>query len=304
MAVLYILIGIPASGKSTWASKIPKIQTVSSDSIREELYGDASIQGDGQKVFQLVHKRIFENLANGLDTAYDAMNISRKYRIAFLKEVRAKYPNVHIRGIIFATPFEQCLKGNAERERHVPIEVMVRAYKGFNMPSIQEGFDSIDYIRRSNDTCYLPKKLVESFEISQDNPHHTFTIGKHCAEAYLYTKKNREQIVRSLDVQWAREISLAAVFHDIGKAYCKTFIKPNGQRDDKAHFYSHENVGAYDFLCYANDYNVRIENVALLINLHMIHYMDKKYQEKMKKLYGSEIWEALEWLNRADLAAH
>ena len=192
MAVLYMLIGIPASGKSTWASQTPKLQTVFSDSIREELYGDASIQGDGQKVFQLVHKRIFENLANGLDTAYDAMNISRKYRIAFLKEVRAKYPKVKIRGIIFATPFEQCLKSNAERERHVPTEVMVRAYKGFNMPSIQEGFDSIHYIQRSNDICYLPKKLIESFEISQDNPHHTFTIGKHCAEAYLYTKKNRE----------------------------------------------------------------------------------------------------------------
>lgn len=304
MATLYMLIGIMASGKSTWAAQHPEIITVSSDSIRKELYGDASIQGDGQKVFQLVHKRIFENLANGLDTAYDAMNISRKYRIAFLKEVRAKYPQVTIVGVVFATPFEQCVEGNAARERHVPIEAMERAYKSFSVPSCAEGFDLIRWIRRSSNLCYLPRKLVESFDISQDNPHHTFTIGKHCAEAYLYTKQNRKQIVDDLNEEWAREISLAAIFHDIGKVYCKTFTKPNGQKDDKAHFYSHENVGAYDFLCYAQDYNVRIENVALLINLHMIHYMDKKYQEKMKNLYGSEVWKALEWLNKADLAAH
>ena len=308
MQKLFILIGLPASGKSTWADKQPNVIRVSSDLIRKELYGDESIQDNPQKVFSLVHKRIFENLAAGYDVAYDAMNIKRKYRAEFIKEVRAKFPEekLGIFGIFFATPFEMCIEANRTRERQVPEYVMVRAYKGFNVPDFAEGFQDIFIEKRVEDSYYLPHKLIESFDISQDNPHHSLTIGKHCAEAYLYIKQHHKEICEEMGKQWAHDIALAAISHDIGKSFCKTYTKPNGQLDDKAHFYGHESVGAYDFLCYADKDNVRLDKwaVALLINLHMIRYMDSKYQEKIKNFYQPQIWQALEWLNKADLAAH
>ena len=46
---LYVLVRLPASGKSTFTNMI-SATTVSSDEIRECLYGDANIQDDPQAV--------------------------------------------------------------------------------------------------------------------------------------------------------------------------------------------------------------------------------------------------------------
>ena len=96
----------------------------------------------------------------------------------------------------------------------------------------------------------------------------------------------------------------AAKYHDIGKPFCKTYTKPSGHVDTIAHFYSHENVGAYDYLCYSKEPDSSAISIALLINLHMIFYTDKKHQEKMHEFYGNYIWKMLEWLHKADEAAH
>jgi predicted kinase len=51
--ICQFLIGLPGSGKSTFACKlqemIPNAVIVSSDTARKKLYGDESIQGDWVK---------------------------------------------------------------------------------------------------------------------------------------------------------------------------------------------------------------------------------------------------------------
>ena len=51
--ILTVLVGLPGSGKSTYANKIKNAILCSSDKVREELYGDENIQGDKQKVFRI-----------------------------------------------------------------------------------------------------------------------------------------------------------------------------------------------------------------------------------------------------------
>lgn len=306
MAILEMLIGLPASGKSTWAAQQNTV-VISSDEIRAELYGNASVQDNPQKVFQIVHQRIFESLANSQDTIYDATNLSRKRRRAFLEEVKAKFPDVQVEGIIFAIPFEVCLQRNRARDRIVPDEAMSRLYKSFNVPSYKEGFDSFEVIRYKDDESLfsdLTLKMANSLSVEQDNPHHSYTVGAHCLAAGMYVVEHRKKIVEELGDKACEELVTAASYHDIGKPYCKTFVKPNGVVDSKAHYYSHENVGAYDYLCYGQERKDELLNIALLINLHMLHYMDKKYQDKMKEFYGPDIWKSLKWLNKADRAAH
>ena len=65
MSKLFMLIGIPGSGKSTASQKLSEIYNApiySSDDIRKELYGDASVQDNPKKVFDILHKRIIEGL--------------------------------------------------------------------------------------------------------------------------------------------------------------------------------------------------------------------------------------------------
>lgn len=65
MNKLFMMIGIPASGKTSLAEQIAKsegAEIVSSDSIRKELYGDESIQGDSNKVFRILQDRVVKGL--------------------------------------------------------------------------------------------------------------------------------------------------------------------------------------------------------------------------------------------------
>ena len=66
---LEILIGLPGSGKSTYAKKEHKSNSnsvyLSSDKIREELYGNESVQGSPAEVFTLMQSRAIEALKIG-----------------------------------------------------------------------------------------------------------------------------------------------------------------------------------------------------------------------------------------------
>ena len=88
LPILFMGVGIPGSGKSTWLenNKEEYNYTIhSSDSIREQL-GDINDQSKNSQVFETLHNRIKTDLLNGKSVAMDATNLSRKKRINFLKE--------------------------------------------------------------------------------------------------------------------------------------------------------------------------------------------------------------------------
>ena len=96
MSKLIIIVGLPGSGKSTYAKSIMdpegRIQYCSSDKVREDLYGDESIQGDSNKVFRVLHNNVKNFLDRGYDVIYDATNVTRKSRRTIINEAR-KYCN-------------------------------------------------------------------------------------------------------------------------------------------------------------------------------------------------------------------
>lgn len=65
---LVMMIGVPASGKSTLATWVANYlceqgtaaRIFSSDDIREKWYGDAAIQGDNAKIFHQLHKDLID----------------------------------------------------------------------------------------------------------------------------------------------------------------------------------------------------------------------------------------------------
>lgn len=145
-AILEILIALPGAGKSTYAKNILKedssVIIVSSDAIRKELYGSEADQSHNQEVFNEVFKRTRAAIKDNKHCIIDATNLSRKRRIAFLKQ----FNNCEKRATVFAIPFEVCCERNNSRERIVPQYAMDRMFKSFQPPAYEEGFDEINVI--------------------------------------------------------------------------------------------------------------------------------------------------------------
>lgn len=92
MAELIMMVGISASGKSTIAHELAeqeRAKVFSSDDIREELWGDVSIQKNPQKVFNILHQRVINTLNEGKNCIYDATNLNSKRRGGICLEVVA-----------------------------------------------------------------------------------------------------------------------------------------------------------------------------------------------------------------------
>ena len=71
MAKLIFLIGLPSGGKSSYCESYkvlnPDAVIVSSDAIREEVFGDVNDQSHNQEVFNIVEKRCREALKANKD---------------------------------------------------------------------------------------------------------------------------------------------------------------------------------------------------------------------------------------------
>ena len=84
MAKMIVLVGLPGSGKTTWAKQYVEknLNTVhlSSDELRIELFGFED-QTKNHLLFRELNKRTVEALNDNKDVIYDATNLNRKKRI-------------------------------------------------------------------------------------------------------------------------------------------------------------------------------------------------------------------------------
>lgn len=210
MADLYIMCGLPGSGKSTFAKELAEKENaiiVSTDSIRQEFYGNEEIQGDTEKVFKKAYIDILNNLNRNNNVIFDATNINFKSRIDIVKRYK-KYADKII-CVFRATPYEVCLERNSKRDRKVPEQVIRRMYEHFFVPQMYEGFDRIIVDMEIEHLNYYAWEQLQ--DISQDNPYHTLTVLEHCKETLRQLK--------SANIY----LRLAALYHDIGKLKTKSF---------------------------------------------------------------------------------
>lgn len=295
-----IMIGLPASGKSYHAERLSKQENaiiMSSDKLREELYGDENTQENNSELFNELHKRIKENLKQGFNVIYDATNISHKRRKTFLNELR-KIPCIK-ECYLVATPYEKCLYQNNIRERKVPEHVIKKMYKNIYIPQYYEGWDKIHIINNYNPDDFNVHILFNSEnglnKINQDNPHHTLTIGKHCLQCAYNVELSKDDDI----------LIIAGLFHDIGKKFTKEFKNGKGEDPDIAHYFNHHLVSAYDslfYLKYDNDTKLKITNY---IQWHMQPFFleTEKSKNKFINLVGQEFYDDLMILHRADIEA-
>ncbi len=144
MSTLYVMCGIPGSGKSTFTGKLKEkgVVVISTDEIRKELTGSEEDQSANKKVFKLAYARTEKALQSGKNVCFDATNTSVRARAGVLKCAGEDVRKVCI---CMKTDKETCMYRNENRARKVPTEVIMRMIKGYEEPTKKEGFNAIEF---------------------------------------------------------------------------------------------------------------------------------------------------------------
>lgn len=157
---LYVLIGLPASGKSTWtknklASSPFPFDIISSDDILEKI---AQEQG---KTYSEVFKdnvghansQIWKNFRDSVqqrhNIIWDQTNMTTNKRRKILSQIPKDYEKI---AVVFELDRETLLtrlNNRAEKEgKHIPSHVVDNMLKSYDEPNKSEGFDEILRVNR------------------------------------------------------------------------------------------------------------------------------------------------------------
>ncbi len=143
---LIILIGPPASGKSSWRQHFSG-EVICPDDIRRSVFG---VQYDPRvepSVWRLAYRRLARALAAGREVCFDATNLTRTRRRPLIR--LGKQAGAAIEGIVFLCDLNALLERDARRppEKRVGERVIKAKYEKLQMPTREEGFDQLKIIR-------------------------------------------------------------------------------------------------------------------------------------------------------------
>jgi predicted kinase len=162
---LFLLIGLPGSGKSFWATKLrqdcPRRRVISTDEIRSRLFGNAATQGTWLKIWRTVgleFRQAVQQIAQGevTEAVYDATNAVRRQRRKAIALAR-QCGFTQITGVWINPPVELCLERNQRRDRTVPLAVILKMHRSLTAapPALPEGLDDLIEVGSESQTIDL-----------------------------------------------------------------------------------------------------------------------------------------------------
>ena len=136
---IFLLIGLPGSGKSTYAQNLP---VLSSDAIRLLLADDERDQSIHGRVFATLRFLLVQRLEIHRPITYiDATHLTREERRPYIE--LAQRHHAEIEAIFFDVPLDVCLERNRGRPRQVPEDILVKMSAKLQPPTVEEGFNQI-----------------------------------------------------------------------------------------------------------------------------------------------------------------
>jgi len=143
------LVGIPTAGKSTFSNqqKYKNYTRVSSDDILQEIAKEKQqsyntiFKGNIRFAQIAMMKVLRKAIEEDKSIIWDQTNISKKQRREKLKHIPAHYKKT---AVYFIVDLETALKRNTQRPgKVIPPEILERMIKEYELPTNEEGFDTI-----------------------------------------------------------------------------------------------------------------------------------------------------------------
>lgn len=153
---LRVMVGIPASGKSTWAEAEARrleeehktVAIISRDAVRFSMLKDGEDYfAHEDEVFEEFIRQVNECMELGIDVVFvDATHISPGSRFKLLSRL-VPDPNTHLVFDVMNTPVAECLNRNMNRKgkARVPNSAIRNMVRGFRAPTISEFPDTMGF---------------------------------------------------------------------------------------------------------------------------------------------------------------
>ena len=166
------MIGPPGSGKSTLARILAPLlpaRVIANDALREQLWGDAKVQGSWSELEPHLHGAIDRAIADGDNVLVDATHAQLNWRQRLMQRSMGGQ-HLQWTGWCLQTPLDQCLVWNRCRQRSVPEAVIramhVRLNSPPNRPNLSEGFTSL--IRLNPAGSHLNNQINRAIQTIHD----------------------------------------------------------------------------------------------------------------------------------------
>lgn len=258
MKTVHVMVGIPASGKSTYAkekeSENDRSIRLSSDDIRSNLE-----TSDNSEVFEVMNNKLRDAINSNEydDIYYDATNINRRRRRGLYRNIKSWDSEVNVDIIFVSIPYSTAIERNFTRDENekVPDDVVLRMHRQLQVPRIGVDCDSmyiigIPIFKEVSDVVENPTRVENIF----NNMNHSNKSRHWVAELWLSNTEHNSKwhvenifthINMCIENSYNKDLKQIALFHDLGKGICK-----ETREDGYSSYFSHADVGAHYYLNY------------------------------------------------------
>ena len=159
------MVGVSGSGKTTWVNSHKEYIACSTDSIIEQLaesmgisYTEAFDYIQNKKKFDYITTKFFEKIheciLNDKDFVIDRTHLKRNVRFSIINELKTfateNGKHLELSAVSFELPkntiFERLKNREKKTGKFIPREVILEQINSFDIPTIDEGFDTIERI--------------------------------------------------------------------------------------------------------------------------------------------------------------